>query len=83
MNAAGGSNWLDRGSTIARIGDGSSNTILFMHTYALCPNKNGGSFTGGGSTWGYTAGPSLTAKPARDGTVYSLAAGLLTSGKRR
>ena len=63
MNAAGGANWLDRGSTIARIGDGSSNTILFMHTYAVCPNKSGGKFTAGQSAWGETAGPSLTAKP--------------------
>ena len=67
MYPAGSPNWLDRGSTIARIGDGSSNTILFMHTYATCPNKNGGLFTCGGSAWGFSAGPSLTGKPSAKG----------------
>ena len=63
MYAAGSPNWLDRGSTIARIGDGSSNTILFMHTYGLCPNKNGSTYVGGGSAWGYSAGLGPTLKP--------------------
>ncbi len=64
MYATGSPNWLDRGTTIARIGDGSSNTILFMHTYGLCQNKNGGAYTPGGSAWGFSAGASSTTKPA-------------------
>lgn len=42
--------YCDRGATIARLKDGSSNVIGFMHTYGLCgPN-------GTGSAWGYTNG---------------------------
>lgn len=44
-------NWCDRGSTISRISDGSSNTIMFLHVYALCGTG------AGGSAWGYTGGP--------------------------
>jgi len=40
--------WCDRGAAIARIQDGSSNTILFMHVYAVCAT--------GGSAWGETNG---------------------------
>jgi hypothetical protein len=50
MHPAGKANFTDRGSTIARITDGSSNTILFTHTYALCGGKTQG------SAWGYGAG---------------------------
>ena len=67
MLPAGTSNWLDRGISIARIGDGSSNTILLLHTYAVCPNKAGSPFSGGGSAWGYTAGASAAAKPPAGG----------------
>jgi len=49
-------NWCDRGSTISRISDGSSNTIMFLHVYALCGTG------AGGSAWGYTTGP--TAQPS-------------------
>ena len=49
MRGANEKNFTDRGSSIARIGDGSSNTILFTHTYALCGEKQG-------SVWGYGAG---------------------------
>jgi prepilin-type N-terminal cleavage/methylation domain-containing protein len=49
MNAAGKPNYMDRGVSIARLSDGSSNIILFMHKYALC-----GASTG--SAWGYGAG---------------------------
>lgn len=42
-------NFADRGTTIREIKDGSSNTIGFMHSYALCGS------TTRGSIWGYTA----------------------------
>src|SRR5207237_9215938 len=51
MVAAGTTNWCDRGSAISRIGDGSSNTILMIHSYALC-----GQSLQTGTAWGYTAG---------------------------
>jgi type II secretory pathway pseudopilin PulG len=43
-------NFTDRGAPIARIQDGSTNTIMFTHAYALC----GGAKQG--SAWGYGAG---------------------------
>jgi hypothetical protein len=43
-------NWADRGATVARIQDGSSNTIMFLHVYARC------GALGGGAAWGETAG---------------------------
>jgi prepilin-type N-terminal cleavage/methylation domain-containing protein len=49
MYTAGSANYTDRGATIARIGDGSSNTILFTHAYAVC-----GATTG--PAWGYSKG---------------------------
>ena len=49
MYPANKANFTDRGSSIARIGDGSSNTIMFTHTYALCGDSQG-------SAWGYGAG---------------------------
>jgi prepilin-type N-terminal cleavage/methylation domain-containing protein len=49
-------NWGDRGSTIARIQDGSSNTIMFFHVYAVCGNSTGG------AAWGMA--PAGTASPA-------------------
>ena len=73
MNPSTNPNWLDRGTTIARIGDGSSNTILFMHTYASCPNKGTVpplfTYSSGGSAWGYTAGPTPAAKPSANGPL--------------
>jgi len=49
MNAVTVQNWGDRASSIARIQDGSSNTILFMHIYAAC-----GASVNGGGAWGMT-----------------------------
>ena len=49
MYPANKANFTDRGMTIARIMDGSSNTIMFTHTYALCGDSQG-------SVWGYGAG---------------------------
>ena len=49
MYPANKPNFTDRGSSIARIADGSSNTILLTHTYALCGASQG-------SAWGYSAG---------------------------
>jgi prepilin-type N-terminal cleavage/methylation domain-containing protein len=43
-------NWFDRSTSIEKIRDGSSNTVIFIHTYALC-----GSSTQG-AAWGYGAG---------------------------
>jgi prepilin-type N-terminal cleavage/methylation domain-containing protein len=43
-------NYCDRGASIARIQDGSSNTIFVTHSYALC-----GASTKG-TAWGYSAG---------------------------
>ncbi len=51
--ASGTTNWCDRGATIARLQDGSSNIIGFMHCYAVCALTGGSS---GGATWGYTSG---------------------------
>ena len=45
-------NFADRGAAISRILDGSSNTILFIHSYAQC-SKSGGAT---GTTWGYSPG---------------------------
>jgi len=61
QNATNTTNWGDRGASIARIQDGSSNTIGWLHVYAVC----GGS--GGGAAWGMSNGdvalplPSATA----------------------
>ena len=53
---AGVTNGFDRGTSISRIADGSSNTILFTHTYGQC-----GASTG--SLWGFGSGAgSLPAK---------------------
>jgi prepilin-type N-terminal cleavage/methylation domain-containing protein len=49
MYPANKPNFTDRGSSFARITDGTSNTIMFTHAYALCG-------TGQGSAWGYGAG---------------------------
>ncbi|HWY85438.1 MAG TPA: DUF1559 domain-containing protein [Gemmataceae bacterium] len=48
MNPPSTLNFCDRGSPLSQIQDGTSNTILFIHTYALCGS--------GGSAWGYSAG---------------------------
>ena len=45
-------NFADRGAAIARILDGSSNTILFIHVYSQC-SKTGAAT---GSAWGYSEG---------------------------
>ncbi len=50
MSPAHVANFTDRGSTIVRIQDGSSNTIMVMHVYGLCGGKTQG------SAWGYGAG---------------------------
>jgi prepilin-type N-terminal cleavage/methylation domain-containing protein len=42
-------NFTDRGSSLARLQDGTSNIILFTHTYALCGDSQG-------SAWGYGGG---------------------------
>jgi prepilin-type N-terminal cleavage/methylation domain-containing protein len=47
QNTTANGGW-DSGLSIARIQDGSSNTIMFMHSYSRC----GASVTG--TTWGYT-----------------------------
>ena len=36
MNVAGTPNFCDRGAPLVRLGDGTSNVILFTHVYALC-----------------------------------------------
>ena len=40
----------DRAQSIARIKDGISNTVIFIHTYALCGS------TTQGAAWGYGSG---------------------------
>ena len=50
MYAANKANFTDRGISISRIQDGSSNTLFFTHTYALCGSDKSG------SAWGYGAG---------------------------
>jgi len=55
-------NWCDRGSTIARIQDGSSNTILFLHVYAVC------GASGSGAAWGQSSG---AASPATNGNNFA------------
>ncbi len=44
----------DRGAPLSRLTDGTSNTILIMHTYALCGASGSPPLTG--AAWGYTAG---------------------------
>src|SRR5271165_417527 len=58
---AGKPNWCDRGGTIARIQDGSSNTILFLHSYAVC-GKSGTT----GTAWGYTVGKGSAPSPTQN-----------------
>jgi hypothetical protein len=48
MNAGGKPNYCDRGAPLSRLGDGTSNIIMFTHAYALCGT--------GGSAWGYGEG---------------------------
>jgi prepilin-type N-terminal cleavage/methylation domain-containing protein len=48
MYAGGKPNYCDRGAPLARLGDGTSNIILFTHAYAVCGTQ--------GSAWGYGAG---------------------------
>jgi prepilin-type N-terminal cleavage/methylation domain-containing protein len=48
MQAGGKPNYCDRGAPLSRLGDGTSNIILFTHAYALCGTQ--------GSAWGYGAG---------------------------
>jgi prepilin-type N-terminal cleavage/methylation domain-containing protein len=54
MNSTGTLNWGDRGASIARLQDGSSNIIGVIHVYAVC-----GASTNG-ATWGMSAGGSAT-----------------------
>jgi hypothetical protein len=50
MNSPDTPNYCDRGAPLARIMDGTSNTIFFTHAYAQCgPGATG-------SAWGYTEG---------------------------
>jgi prepilin-type N-terminal cleavage/methylation domain-containing protein len=42
-------NWFDRSTSIEKIRDGSSNTVIFIHTYALCGSSTQGSAWGHGS----------------------------------
>jgi prepilin-type N-terminal cleavage/methylation domain-containing protein len=61
MYPGGKPNYCDRGSPLSRLGDGTSNIILFTHAYAVCGTQ--------GSAWGYGAGlnaapsPTLTFQP--------------------
>jgi len=57
MQATTTLNWGDRGAAIARIQDGSSNTILFLHVYAVC------GASGGGAAWGATGGDNRSGAP--------------------
>jgi prepilin-type N-terminal cleavage/methylation domain-containing protein len=50
MHPANNANFTDRSSSLAKIRDGTSNTIFFIHTYALCGSNKSG------SAWGYGAG---------------------------
>jgi prepilin-type N-terminal cleavage/methylation domain-containing protein len=57
QSTAANGGW-DSGLSIARIQDGSSNTIMFMHSYAAC------GASGKGTTWGYTpANPAILGTP--------------------
>ena len=49
--AANAGGW-DRGLSIARIQDGSSNTICFMHSYTVCGTGTGANVPG--TAWGWT-----------------------------
>jgi len=46
----------DRGGSIARLQDGSSNIIFFIHTYAQCGATPASPTSGQGSAWGYSKG---------------------------
>jgi len=75
-SAAGGPGWADRGASIARLQDGSSNIIGFMHQYAVCILTGG---SASGANWGYSqaaaptaaagAAPSTAILPATAATV--------------
>ncbi len=51
MYTAARPNWFDRSTSIEKIRDGSSNTVIFIHTYALC-SSSAGSNTGHSWGWG-------------------------------
>jgi len=55
QTVSGAAGW-DSGLTIARIQDGSSNTIAFLHSYTRC-----GATANQGTVWGYTNGTSAPA----------------------
>ena len=55
MNPSSTPNFCDRGAPLARLQDGTSNIILFMHVYALC-STTGSSPVTTGPAWGYTQG---------------------------
>jgi len=59
MNATTVLNWGDRGATIARIQDGSSNTIGILHVYAVC----GATPATQGYAWGMSAGQANQPNP--------------------
>jgi prepilin-type N-terminal cleavage/methylation domain-containing protein len=66
MMANNKQNWCDRGATIARLQDGSSNTILFIHVYGVC-----GTAVNGGAAWGMTSSTTGTpfVNPATNNTA--------------
>jgi prepilin-type N-terminal cleavage/methylation domain-containing protein len=49
MNLSSKPGWADRGAPVSRLADGSTNIIMFTHSYALCGATQG-------SMWGYSAG---------------------------
>jgi hypothetical protein len=57
MYSADKRNFTDRGSPLSRLGDGTSNIIIFTHAYALCGS------TTRGSAWGYGAGIGKVPEP--------------------
>jgi prepilin-type N-terminal cleavage/methylation domain-containing protein len=48
MNPNSKPNFTDRGAPLIRLQDGSTNVIMFMHTYGLCGTT--------GSAWGFSSG---------------------------
>lgn len=68
--SANGSSYDPQGTArlSADIRDGTSNTVLIAHRYALCTNA---SWTNGGSAWAYSAVPGV-ALPAPMNTSYPL-----------
>ncbi len=76
MYPAAKPNWFDRATSIEKIRDGSSNTVIFIHVYAVC-STSASTPTGASWGWGSKANAAPNKNPAQQPWVR---ASYLTSG---